>query len=199
MEIEANKGGAGQSPFSRPPQPKTTPAFGSGFTAPRDSSRPGGTDLSRSQTTPARVGDPTLTEDARKTLEGQRRSGGQWFYWVAGLSFINAAVALIGQEWRFILGLGVTQLVQELAQESGGAGIKAGLVGLAVIGLFAFLGQRAIQGYRWAFLVGMALYALDGAIFLLVQDWVGVGFHAFALIMIARGYSAARRLPSPNA
>ncbi len=125
------------------------------------------------------------------------QSGAQWFYWIAGLSLINAILALTGQGWRFILGLGVTQLVQELAQESGGAGTKAGLVGLGVIAIFAFLGQRAVTGHHWAFLVGMTLYALDGAIFLLIQDWVGVGFHAFALIMIARGYAAARKLLSP--
>jgi hypothetical protein len=197
MEIEANRGGASQSPFSRPPQPKTTPTFG--IAAPRVASRPGGPDLSRSPATPIRVGGQALTVEERKRLEGQRRSGGQWFYWVAALSLINAVVALIGQDWRFILGLGVTQLVQELVQQSGGAGMKAGLVGLAVIGLFAALGQRAVQGAQWAFLLGMTLYALDGVIFLLIQDWVGVGFHAFALTMIVRGYLAARRLPSPDA
>jgi hypothetical protein len=145
------------------------------------------------------VGNTGMSDETRKALESQRRSGGQWFYWIAGLSLINSALALAGQDWRFILGLGVTQLVQELTQESGTAGIKAGIVGLAVIGLFAVIGQRAIQGYRWAFLLGTALFALDGAIFLLVQDWVGVGFHAFALIMILRGYSAARQLPAPAA
>lgn len=191
METEANKPNAALSPFSRPPQPKTASTFASGSAA-RDSSRPGGTDFARS-----RVGGPALTDEGRKTLEAQRRSGGQWFYWIAGLSLINSVLALTGQEWHFILGLGVTQLVQELSQESGAAGLKAGLVGLGVIGLFTVLGQRAIQGYRWAFVLGMTLFALDGVIFLLVQDWVGVGFHAFALVMILRGYSAARRLPSP--
>ena len=38
------------------------------------------------------------------------------------------------------------------------------------------------------------MLAIGGAIFLLVQDWVGVGFHAFALVMILRGYLAARQL-----
>ncbi len=199
MEIDANRGGAGQSPFSRPPQPKTAPTFGSGPAVPRDSSGPGGTDLSRLPATSAPATGSTMTAEQRAALEGQRRSGGQWFYWVAGLSLINAVLALAGQEWRFILGLGVTQLVQELAQQSGGAGTKAGLVGLAVIGIFAFLGQRAVQGHRWGFVVGMALYALDGVIFLLIPDWAGVGFHAFALVMILRGYLAARRLPSPDA
>jgi len=196
METEANKRSAGPSPFSRPPQPKTPSTFASGSAA-RDSSRPGGTDFARSPVAPARVGGPAMTDEARKTLEAQRRSGGQWFYWVAGLSLINSVLALTGQEWHFILGLGVTQLVQELSQQSGAAGLKAGLVGLGVIGLFTVLGHRAVQGYRWAFVLGMTLFALDGVIFLLVQDWVGVGFHVFALVMILRGYSAARRLPSP--
>jgi hypothetical protein len=199
MEIEANRKSAGPSPFSRPPQPKTASPFGSSIAAPRASSHPGGMDLSRAQTTPARAAGPTTTGEERKTLEGQRRGGGQWFYWVAGLSLINSFAALAGQQWRFILGLGVTQFVQELAQQPGGAGTKAGLVSLAVIGLFAFLGQRAVQGYQWAFLLGLTLYALDGVIFLLIQDWAGVGFHAFALMMIMRGYLAARRLPSPSA
>jgi hypothetical protein len=45
----------------------------------------------------------------------------------------------------------------------------------------------------------MVFYGLDGLIFLLVQDWVGMGFHAFAIMMIMRGYLAARQLPSPTA
>jgi hypothetical protein len=175
------------SPFSRPPQPKPASAFASG-SAGVSTSRP---------STPAGVTGAQSPIDAAKALEAQRRSGGQWFYWIAGLSLINAVLALAGQNWHFILGLGVTQLVQAMSQDSGTAGIKAGLVGLAVIGLFAVLGQRAIQGHRWAFVLGMTLFALDGVIFLLVQDWVGVGFHAFALAMILRGYLAARRLPSP--
>jgi hypothetical protein len=144
--------------------------------------------------TPAATPAPSAEHAA---LQSQRRSGGQWFYWVAALSLINAVVALAGQDWRFILGLGVTQLVQDLAQESGGAGMKAGLVGLAVIAIFGFLGQRAVAGYRWAFLAGMILYGLDGLIFLMVQDWVGVGFHAFVLAMVGRGWAAARKLPEP--
>lgn len=187
MEVKTNSGNAGPSPFSRPPQPKPAPAFGSG---------PAGTDTSR-PSTPAGVAGASMSADEAKALEAQRRSGGQWFYWIAGLSLINAVLALTGQDWHFILGLGVTQLVQGLSQQPGTAGVKAGLVGLVVIGLFAVLGQRAIQGHRWAFVLGMTLFALDGVIFLLVQDWVGVGFHAFALTMILRGYLAARRLPSP--
>jgi hypothetical protein len=197
MEIGANKGGTGQSPFSRPPQTRPSPTFGRDPATSNDSSRAATTYLTPPPTTPEGVASSNPTTDERKALESQRRSGAQWFYWIAGLSLINAGIALSGQGWRFILGLGVTQLVQELAQESGGAGIKAGLVGLGVIAIFAFLGQRAVAGHQWAFVVGMVLYGIDGAIFLLIQDWVGVGFHAFALMMIGRGYMAARKLPAP--
>ena len=48
------------------------------------------------------------------------------------------------------------------------------------------------NGREWAFVLGMVVYGIDGAIFLVVQDWIGVGFHAFALFMIFRGYQAAR-------
>jgi len=199
MEIETRREGARPSPFSRPPQPKPASTFRSGPAASSDAAAAAATSPSRAQTTQTAAAHPIVTAGERQALEAQRRSGGQWFYWVAGLSLINTALALAGQSWRFILGLGVTQLVQELGQQSPSGNMKAGLVGLAVIGLFAFLGQRAIHGYRWAFVVGMVLYALDGAIFLLISDWLGVGFHAFALMMILRGYSAARRLPSPRA
>jgi len=167
---------AGPSPFSRPPQPTAASPFSRTAAAPHASPR------------------NAPPSEERQALERRRRSGGQWFYWIAALSLINAVLAFAGQEWRFILGLGVTQVVQEMAK-SGSAGTKAGLVGVALIVVFAVMGQRAVQGHRWAFLLGMALFALDGALFMLIQDWVGVGFHAFALLMIGRGYAAARQLP----
>jgi len=168
------------SPFSRPPQPPAPPMYVRSPAALVEPSRTG------------------PTGEARQILERRRRSGGQWFYWIAGLSLINAAIGFAGGEWRFILGLGMTQIVQELAQV-GSAGMKAGLVGLAVVVVFAILGQRAILGHGWAFVLGMTLYALDGGIFLLIRDWAGAGFHAFALLMITRGYVASRRLSAPAA
>ena len=163
------------SPFSRPPQP----------TAPLTSVRPATIGVAASPIGP--------TGEARQALERQRRNGGHWFYWIAGLSLVNAAVGFVGGEWRFILGLGVTQVVQALAK-SGSAATTSGLIALAVIAIFAVLGQRAVLGHGWAFLVGIALYALDGGIFLVIRDWAGVGFHAFALLMITRGYVASRKL-----
>lgn len=173
MAPDAGRGPAGPSLFTRPPQPRAAVANG----APE----------------PVAAA-PTPPDADREALEAQRRSGGQWFYWIAALSLINAIVAFTGQDWRFIIGLGITELINEMGQQTEGAGMMAGIVGLIVIAIFAGLGQRAVQGACWAFLVGLVVYGLDGAIFLLVQDWVGVGFHAFAIAMIMRGYLAARQL-----
>jgi len=184
----------GPSPFSRPPQPKPVSMYDRAPVAAPSAARPSGAKAAPLPASPAGVGTGTIDE-ARKALESQRRNGAQWFYWVAALSLINCVVALTGAQWRFILGLGVTQVVQELSHRSGpSADVTAGLVSLAVIGLFAFFGYQATKGRGWAFIAGMVLYALDGVIFLLIQHWVGVGFHAFALVMIGRGYAASRQL-----
>jgi hypothetical protein len=123
------------------------------------------------------------------------RSGASWFYWVAGLSLVNTVMALAGSGIRFIFGLGVTQLISELGSELGPAGKGVALVldllAAGVLVLFGFFGNK---GHSWAFIIGMILFALDGVIFLLAQDWLGVGFHAFVLFCLVRGFMACREL-----
>jgi hypothetical protein len=54
------------------------------------------------------------------------------------------------------------------------------------------LGVFANKYKGWAFILGMVLFAMDGAVGLLIPDWIGIAFHAYALFMIFRGYSALR-------
>ncbi|HKW94927.1 MAG TPA: hypothetical protein VJX92_23785, partial [Methylomirabilota bacterium] len=130
----------------------------------------------------------------REMLERRRKSGALWFYWVAGLSLVNSLAVLTGQHWRFIVGLGITQVADELTMRSGHGTAVVALVDAALIGGFVLLGRFALQGRPWAFAGGAAFYALDGLIFLVVRDWVGVAFHAFVVAMTVRGFDAARRL-----
>jgi hypothetical protein len=125
----------------------------------------------------------------------QLKSGASWFYWVAGLSLINSIAAISGGDWRFFIGLGITQLFDAFGNQvaSGGKMIALAL-DLLVAGVFILFGVLANKGHTWAFLVGMILFALDGLIFLLVQDWIGVGFHALVLYWLFRGFSACRQL-----
>ncbi|MCC7383749.1 MAG: DUF4339 domain-containing protein [Deltaproteobacteria bacterium] len=128
-------------------------------------------------------------------LEARLKSGASWFYWIAGLSLINSLVALSGSEWGFIFGLGITQIFDALAAEAGTAGKGVALVlDLAAAGALIFFGVFAHRRKRWAFFLGMALYALDSLIFLAVQDWLAVAFHAFALFGLFGGLRAAREL-----
>ena len=147
----------------------------------------------RDSTGPAPVAAPSAADPV---LEKQLKGGGSWFYWIAGLSLVNSALALSGSGTRFILGLGITQLFDELAQGMGsGAGLAVAVVlDLLAAAVFVFFGVFANKRHTWSFIVGMALYALDGLIYLIAQEWLGIGFHAFVLFCLFRGFKACRAL-----
>jgi hypothetical protein len=180
--------GGAASPFRRPPaRPTASPA-------PRPS-------LAFGPVPPAPLTAPAAIASAPPAAGGTRQlwtqrlhSGARWFYWVAGLSLVNSLASLAGQKWRFVLGLGITQLADALAAHSGhGIGVVA-VLDAVIVASFVLLGRFAQQGRVWAFGVGAAIYALDGLIFLGLRDWVGVAFHVFVLVMTVRGLDAARRL-----
>jgi len=147
----------------------------------------------RDSTGPAPV---AVSSAADPVLEKQLKGGGSWFYWIAGLSLVNSVIALSGSGTRFILGLGITQIFDELAQGMrSGAGLAVAVVlDLLASAVFVFFGVFANKRHTWSFIVGMALYALDGLIYLIAQEWLGVGFHAFVLFCLFRGFKACRAL-----
>ena len=144
----------------------------------------------RDSTGPAPITSPSAADPA---LEKQLKGGGSWFYWIAGLTLVNSVMALSGSGTRFILGLGITQIFDELAQRMSllAVGVVLDLLAAAV---FVFFGVFANKRHTWSFIVGMALYTLDGLIYLIAQEWLGVGFHAFALFCLFRGFKACREL-----
>ena len=128
-------------------------------------------------------------------LHKHMRSGASWFYWIAGLSLINSIMALSGKGWGFILGLGMTQVIDGAASNLGSNGLVVAIVlDVLVAGLFVLFGVFANRGHLWSFIVGMIFYAADGLIFLIAQDWLGLGFHAFVLFCLFGGLRAARQL-----
>ncbi len=138
-------------------------------------------------------------------------SGAGWFYWIAGLSAINAIVALAGSAWGFGLGLGITQLLAGIGSAvSGapdGATTAAGITSdsaaiesvstgvaifcwagvIALIGFFAWLGYAARKPSFGLYLTGFILYALDTAVFLIAGDWIGLLLHGLALFFLFNG------------
>lgn len=136
---------------------------------------------------------------ARQQLEARARSGAHWFYWIAALSLVTSVISLAGGGWAFLVSLGVTQFIDAVANgvaTQWGTGFKvvALVFDLIAAGLFALLGYFAVKRQQWAFVAGMALYALDALLCALVGLWFGLIFHAYALYSIYGGYKATTAL-----
>jgi hypothetical protein len=134
-------------------------------------------------------------------LEQRRTAGANWFFWVAGLSLVNSAILLRGGDTFFVIGLGITLIVDSMAQGIGNAEpelattVKVAAFGfdlLAAAGL-CLLGWLSRKGVLVVMALGMFLYLLDGLMFVLAQDWMSVAFHGFALWCMWQGFAAGRQ------
>lgn len=116
------------------------------------------------------------------------KNGAGWFLAVAGLSIVNSMLTMSGTHFSFIFGLGITQIVDAIGRQSGATGSTLGLiVNVFIAGVFVLFWNFARKGEKWAFLVGMALYAIDGLILLPFKDYLSAAFHAYALFRIYGG------------
>jgi hypothetical protein len=124
--------------------------------------------------------------DAAELVELKRRirGGGNWFYWIVGLSGINTILALAGADLFFVIGLGITQL---FAYYSTAVAIITYIVAGSMLTCFGVFGTR---GKTWAFFTGLVLYGLDGLLFIMVGDWFSILFHILAIVGISRGLAA---------
>jgi hypothetical protein len=138
----------------------------------------------------------TMPAGTDSAAAAQLKSGASWFYWIAGLSVVNSIIAFSGSGGGgFVVGLGVTQLIDGFGQSmEGGGKMVAIFLDVIAAGIFVLFGVFANKQHTWAFIVGMLLYALDGLLFLLFQLWLGLGFHAFVLFCLFRGFQACRAL-----
>jgi len=143
---------------------------------------------------------PLQTNAAQKKLilEKQMKSGASIFFWIAGLSLINTIIYTMGGSVTFVMGLGITQIIDGLARGLGADGGSnsalisfAGLaVNIAIAGMFILFGVLSRKQNRKVLLFGGILYIMDALIFLYVQDWYSVLFHGLMLIGLWNGYKA---------
>ena len=140
----------------------------------------------------ADIYDPKITSEVK--------NGANWFYWIAALSLINSAIFAFGGDVNFIAGLAVTLVVDGIAEASVAEGGPAAITAVAIVidlifaALFALFGYYANKAVSWAFIAGIAVYVLDAVLYLVLDSFIGFGFHVFALIFIVRGFLASRRL-----
>ncbi len=136
-----------------------------------------------------------MMEEKLKT-ENRFKGSASNFYWIAGLSILNSLVYYLGGNFNFVLGLAFTQFVDgfagALAKELSGNGpliiqIMGFILDLIVAGVFVVFGIFANKRHKWAFIIGMILYTIDGILFLLFKDFLSFGFHVFILIGLFSG------------
>ena len=147
---------------------------------------------------------PTAMLEQKLRAEQIVKNGAGWFLAIAGLSVLNSVLTISGAGFHFIFGLGVTEIVDEVGRQTGATGSTLGMiVNLFIAGVFVLFWKFARTGAKWAFLVGMALYLIDGLILVPFKDLLGVAFHAYALFRIYQGLQGIpalenlRRLTAP--
>jgi hypothetical protein len=129
------------------------------------------------------------------------KSGANWFYWIAGLTIVTSLITFFGGGIRFLFGLGITQIIDGIAQAlsadvGGAAKVVALVLDLIVTGIFVLFGYLSNQKHLWAYIVGMVVFLLDGLLSLIFQDWISVLAHGLVLFWLFRGYQAGRELLS---
>jgi hypothetical protein len=136
--------------------------------------------------------------DLAGKLATQRRAAATWLFVIGGLTALNAVLWLIGSNVRMVIGLASTRAVIGVLAPLGLAGLALEL--LAVFGVaasFVALGVLLRRGRNWALWVGIALYAVDFLVFVVLgglDDIVSFGFRMFALLSLAISGEAIRRL-----
>ena len=131
---------------------------------------------------------------ARARLEVVGKSCANWFLWLAGLSMVNSVLAMSGAGFQFMFGLGLTQIVDGIAHPAGSVGTMLGLaVNAFIAGVFVLFWYFGKQGHKWAFIVGMGLYLIDGLILLLLRDFLDAAFHLWVLYRLYQGYTTLSR------
>jgi hypothetical protein len=131
----------------------------------------------------------------KERLQASIKRGAKWFYLVAGLSLVNSIVVTFGSGWHFLVGLGITQVVDALAGALGPSGTAVSLfIDVLVAGAFIVFGVFSSRGIKPVFLTGMVLYGLDSLILLLGRDLLGFAFHGFALFSMFGGLAAIGKL-----
>src|SRR5450755_3985036 len=83
----------------------------------------------------------------RLRIEQALKGSSSWFVLIAGLSLVNSVLSMTGTRIHFIFGLGLTQIVDAVAHNAGGAGLVLDLIINGMIaGVFVIFWNFARKG-----------------------------------------------------
>lgn len=133
----------------------------------------------------------------RFQLLQRRGSGGAWFYWIGGASILNTILNAAGTQWGLAVGLGLTYLIDGFAEALSNTvrtPVYAVIIDIAVAGGFLLIGRAARRGNLGLYAAGIVLYFLDGLLFVLAEDILGIAVHGIAIFGLVSGWRASRSL-----
>lgn len=136
---------------------------------------------------------PSVTADhasfePKPLASARAREAAHCFFWIVALATLNSLFTIRGSHIHRFTGFGVTAMTDTLAHSSGSRSAAHVIVNCWLAGGFLLLGFCAAEGRKWAFEVGMAAYAVDGALLIAAGDYLSAALHAGILYAIYRGF-----------
>jgi hypothetical protein len=127
--------------------------------------------------------------EEQSNIERSIKRSANWFFVIAILSVANTLLLLyLGTSSTFVTGFGVTAVTLVFAQVQGTtANLLLSLVTLVNVVFYIVLGIFSRRQYRWAFIAGLFIYAIDGLFLILAQDWYSIVLHCLFLYLIFQG------------
>lgn len=137
---------------------------------------------------------PVILAKKMLSLENKIKAGIASISAIGLFSLINTFVFSAGGKVSFVVGLGVTQLIDGFLKQgswaSSGNSMIAFLLDLGISVGFMQLGRMAKKRTKNILLTSLILYGLDTVIFVFTQTWIGLLFHLFFLYGLWTGYRA---------
>lgn len=124
----------------------------------------------------------------------QLNSGATWINTIAAFSLINCVLLLIGAKIRFIIGLGITDIIAYISTMEPGFLVFAIIINILISALYLLFGYYAKRKHAWAFITTIVLYSIDSLLILLLQDWISLVFHGVAIFFIAKALLSSVKL-----
>jgi hypothetical protein len=132
-------------------------------------------------------------DQRRADLLAESRTDANFFFWAAG--FAALGTGLLPIRFGLLVNVGIVDLLRVYG---GSLGALYGLTLLAsatlFVGLLILMGFAGRQGYRWAFVIGIALYGADSLALMLTLSMWSLGVHAFFMFKWFEGFKALREL-----
>ncbi len=124
-------------------------------------------------------------------------TGANWFYWIAGLTLLNAILIAVQSPVILALGLSSAEITSWFAYDQETGEIDQNImwisVGVALLlsAIVAGMGWLANKGNKAVYLVGMVLIALDTLLFIFPNfSIIALVVHGYALYAMFNGFMA---------